>query len=160
VTGLLVVTILIALKFSVWSQELDTGTTEYLSKCAGCHGADGKGAGPVSASLKTKPANLTTLAKRNHGVFSADAIYQMIDGRVAVRPHGSIEMPIWGCRHVTSAISRKTLVRRYGHRAKKRAKRRLAQSALSILDLPCDPETVIRDRILAVVEYLKRIQEE
>ena len=29
----------------------------------------------------------------------------------------------------------------------------------AILDLACDPEPVIRSRILAVVEYLRKIQE-
>ena len=50
--------------------------TEFLSKCAACHGADGKGAGPLSATIKQKPADLTILAKRNNGVFAAEYYLQ------------------------------------------------------------------------------------
>ena len=63
-----------------WSQDLDKGKTEFLSNCAVCHGVDGKGAGPSAAKLKSKPADLTKLAKANHGVFSPEAVYRMIDG--------------------------------------------------------------------------------
>jgi mono/diheme cytochrome c family protein len=40
-----------------------------LSKayCASCHGADGKGDGPMAKSLKVKPADLTRIAARNGG---------------------------------------------------------------------------------------------
>jgi hypothetical protein len=49
------------------AQDGDKGRMEYMENCAGCHGADAKGAGPLSAKLKTKPTDLTLLAKRNHG---------------------------------------------------------------------------------------------
>jgi mono/diheme cytochrome c family protein len=52
------------------SQDLDFGQAEFLSKCAACRGADGKGAGPLSATIKPKLPDLTILAKRNHGVCS------------------------------------------------------------------------------------------
>ena len=54
---------------------------EYQSSCAACHGMDAKGNGPVSKELKTRPADLTVLAKNNNGVFPYDTVYQMIDGR-------------------------------------------------------------------------------
>ena len=73
--------VIIALNAAARSQALDFGKTEFLSKCAECHGADGKGTGPRSADMKKKPANLTILAKRNNGVFAADAVYKRIDGR-------------------------------------------------------------------------------
>jgi mono/diheme cytochrome c family protein len=41
--------VIIALNASARSQDLDFGKTEYLSKCAECHGADGKGTGPRGA---------------------------------------------------------------------------------------------------------------
>ena len=44
------------------AQDADKGQAEYMENCAGCHGADAKGAGPLSAKLKTKPADLTMLA--------------------------------------------------------------------------------------------------
>ena len=43
--------VIIALNASVRSQDLDFGKTEFLSKCAECHGADGKGTGPLSATI-------------------------------------------------------------------------------------------------------------
>lgn len=61
------------------AQDADKGRTEYMENCAGCHGADAKGAGPLSDKLKTKPTDLTLLAKRNHGSFDSTAVYQMID---------------------------------------------------------------------------------
>ena len=79
------------------AQDLDNGRTEFLSKCAECHGADGKGAGPTTSKLKRKPADLTALARNNNGVFSAGAIAAIVDGRGAVW-HRRLEMPIWGCR--------------------------------------------------------------
>ena len=66
------------------------------SSCAACHGLNGKGEGPVSAELKTKPSELTLIAKRNDGVFPADVLYRIIDGRRTFRAHGTYEMPVWG----------------------------------------------------------------
>ena len=116
----------------------------YLANCAACHGADGKGGGPTSSRLKARPANLTLLARRNNGVFSSTAIYAMIDGRKTVRAHRDSGMPIWGCRH---------------DEADERQKRSFEQKSLdAFLDLPCEPESVIQNRIRAVVEYLALIQ--
>ena len=130
-----------------------------MSNCATCHGADGKGNGPLGAKLRTKPADLTTLAKRNNGVFSSDALYKMIDGREATRTHGGVEMPIWGCRHSSQPVSLEN-VRKRKH-ANRPTSRRTAHTSTfkSFLDLPCDPEPVIKDRILSIVEYLSHIQE-
>ena len=54
-----------------------------------------KGDGPVSKDLKTRPADLTVLAKKNNGVFPFNAVYQIIDGREPIASHGTREMPIW-----------------------------------------------------------------
>jgi cytochrome c len=86
------------------AQDADKGRTEFMENCAGCHGADAKGAGPLSAKLKAKPTDLTLLAKRNHGSFDNAAVYQMIDGRNARAKHRGAEMPIWGCRHEPPAV--------------------------------------------------------
>jgi mono/diheme cytochrome c family protein len=125
------------------AQDLDKGRTEFLSKCAECHGADGKGEGPMSGKLKRKPADLTALAKNNNGVFSAGAIAAIVDGRGAV-PHRGLEMPVWGCRQQPSS----------GRHGKVQPK-----PIDSLLDMPCDPEVAIKKRILEIVEYLRRIQE-
>jgi mono/diheme cytochrome c family protein len=148
---------------SVLAQELDTGRTEFLSKCAPCHGADGKGNGPLSAKLKTKPPNLTILARRNRGVFSQRAVFEAVDGRKATRSHRIAEMPIWGCRHATPPprVSQKSFQKRADPGTTKRVseEQRQQKRPAAILDLACDPEPVIRKRILAVVEYLRQIQD-
>lgn len=81
------------------AQDNNVGKIQYQSSCAACHGADAKGDGPVSKELKTRPADLTVLAKNNNGVFPYDRVFQMIDGRNStVASHGTREMPIWGYR--------------------------------------------------------------
>ena len=71
---------IIGLNASGWAQDLDASRAEYLSNCAACHGSDGKGNGPLSSKLRAKPADLTTFAKRNNGVFPLSAVYEVIDG--------------------------------------------------------------------------------
>lgn len=80
----------------VWHARPDIGKKEFESKCATCHGLDGKGNGPQAAILPTQPADLTILAKTNKGVFPTQRIYDVIDGRVAVAAHGPRTMPVWG----------------------------------------------------------------
>jgi mono/diheme cytochrome c family protein len=73
------------------------GPDLFRAHCAACHGPEGKGDGPVAASLKTKPANLTLLAKNNGGKFPADRVAKFISGDNASLPsHGTREMPVWG----------------------------------------------------------------
>jgi len=73
-----------------------TGAAMYQRYCASCHGASGKGDGPVAASLRRPPADLTTLAKRAGGRFDEPRVLSVIDGRRQVAEHGPREMPIWG----------------------------------------------------------------
>ena len=142
-----------------WAQNLDAGKTEYLSNCADCHGPDGKGTGPLASKLKTKPADLSTMAKKHNGVFPLAEVYEFIDGRnLAGSSHNPNDMPIWGCRHTQSPISpispKPKLLR---PDSPKVFKKRDAYE--SHLDLACDPEDVIGNRILTIVDYLRRIQE-
>jgi mono/diheme cytochrome c family protein len=78
------------------AQEIDAGKKAFLSSCASCHGADAKGNGFLSSVLKTPPGDLTTLAKRNDGVFPIAAVNEIVEGRTFVAAHGTREMPIWG----------------------------------------------------------------
>jgi mono/diheme cytochrome c family protein len=160
---LLVANIALVPSASLLAQDIDRGRIEFLSKCATCHGPAGRGDGPHSVKLKAKPPNLTTLAKRNKGVFSQRAVYDAIDGRKATGSHRIADMPIWGCRHTLPTRRSRNPVRKLaGRDAKTRLseqqKQKLNRPA-AILDLACDPESVIRSRILAVVEYLRQIQE-
>jgi mono/diheme cytochrome c family protein len=146
------------------AQDPDKGQAEYVENCAGCHGADAKGAGPLSAKLKAKPADLTLLAKRNHGTFDSAAVYQMIDGRNTRATHRGAEMPIWGCRHKPAAVPAPPTPSTLSKHHRKIPKRVVSamkgrESELdSLLDLPCGSEEAVRERILSIVDYLGQLQ--
>lgn len=78
------------------AQEMGYGQAEYRNSCAVCHGDRGKGDGPLAAELKTVPADLTSLAERNGGVFPYWRVFAVIDGRYVVPGHGDRDMPVWG----------------------------------------------------------------
>lgn len=115
-------------------QKVDFGKREYETSCAICHGLDAKGGGLYTAHLKVTPPDLTTLAKRNNGVFPVTQVYETIDGRKQIAAHGPRDMPIWGARYSESAV---------GYFA----------------DVPYDAESYIRNRILVLIDYLYRIQQ-
>ena len=135
---LIIATVIIGFSASGLAQKIDPGQAEFLSSCAVCHGTDGKGKGPVSAELKATPSDLTVLAKKNSGVFPVSNLYEVIDGRKVIAAHGTREMPIWG------ASSLKFL---YPYPADK------------FIDSSYDPEAMTRTRIIAIIDYLNRIQE-
>lgn len=149
---------IVAIPGAARAQDSEKGRAEYLANCAGCHGADGRGHGRLGADLPIKPPDLTKLAKNNHGVFAAGAVYQLIDGRQAKRPHGSADMPIWGCRHTAPpVVAVKKTKRKSAHRPEWK---KLPEPAIdSLLDLPCGSEAAITERLLSIVEYLSLIQE-
>ena len=96
VKWLIVATIIFGFSAAGRTEEIDAGKAAYLSSCAACHGEDAKGNGVLSPVLKTPPADLTTLARRNDGVFPIAAVNEIIDGRTLIAAHGTREMPIWG----------------------------------------------------------------
>ena len=79
-----------------FSTEMKVGEAEYESKCATCHGKDGAGDGPVAPALRKRPPDLRLLTKNNDGVFPAEVLRNIVDGRRSLRAHGSYEMPVWG----------------------------------------------------------------
>jgi len=114
--------------------KIDVGKFEYEGSCATCHGQTGHGGGPMAGQLKTRMPDLTLLAKNNNGVFPFDRVYQIIDGRQMLEAHGSREMPVWG----------RTF--------------RLQSSLFFDGRVPHDSESSARSRILALTEYLYRLQ--
>lgn len=72
------------------------GADLYRAYCASCHGAYGKGDGPVAPALKAKPSDLTVIAQKNGGVFPTERVRSVIAGDEILLAHGSREMPIWG----------------------------------------------------------------
>jgi mono/diheme cytochrome c family protein len=75
-----------------------TGRDSFDFYCASCHGASAQGNGPLAEALRTPPANLTELARRNGGVFPRERVRATILGgsAAAVAAHGTSEMPVWG----------------------------------------------------------------
>lgn len=118
-----------------YAQDPDFGKNEYHSSCAICHGRLGEGDGPYVSLGYGIAANLTTLAKRNDGVFPFQMVYEFIDGRRMVRAHGAKDMPTWGSRYMPSSGE--------GH---------VAGSEYQ------NPEAVVRIRVLALTEYVYRLQ--
>lgn len=125
------------------AEDLEIGKSEFQSSCASCHGADAKGRGPISDQLKTPPPDLTALAKNNNGVFPSDAVYEIIFGSKTVPAHGPREMPIWGERF-NPIVSLPHSV---------------DPSYWTMAGPEQNPEVVVRKRILAVIDYLSRVQQ-
>jgi hypothetical protein len=144
-----------------WAEDSDPGRTQYLSDCAGCHGADAKGNGPHSSNLHTKPPDLTTLAKKNKGVFPVGFVYRSVDGRGIDTGHEVREMPVWGCRNLPPppVATPPSSPFSFTKRKKFRSNSSKLNDYQEHLNLACDSEDVIANRILSVVEYLRRIQE-
>lgn len=112
---------------------IDPGKREFLSNCATCHGADGKGGVRQPNSLAVAPPDLTQLSKANDGVFPTARVYETIDGRLAVNSHGPRDMPVWGKVYT-------------------------AQAATGT-DNPYVAEAQVRQRIHALIDFLYLIQE-
>jgi mono/diheme cytochrome c family protein len=109
----------------------DPGKREFEANCASCHGVDGKGRGPYVDMLRRSPPDLTLLQKANNGVFPLARVYDVIEG--AGVGHGARDMPVWGQDY-------------------------RVQAAEYHGDMPYNPEAYVRSRILALTEYLSRLQ--
>lgn len=111
----------------------ELGKVEYDSNCAMCHGPGGKGDGSYAQYLKMPVPDLTTISKRNGGVFPADRLIEVIDGRQALKGHGPRGMPIWGASYTEQANE-------------------------YYRGLGFSGEQYVRARILALVDYLYTLQ--
>ena len=105
------------------------GHNLYEEFCMDCHGMKGQGDGVLADDLKVAPSDLTTIALRRKGVFPDPDIREIIDGRRKLRAHGPLNMPIWG-----------------------------KQFGISIASPGGPHEAETRDKINALVDYLKSIQ--
>jgi mono/diheme cytochrome c family protein len=74
----------------------NSGVQMFDSYCAVCHGKDGKGSGPAASAMKTPPADLTLLAKKDGGKYPAAHVAAVIRGQATTPSHGSEDMPVWG----------------------------------------------------------------
>jgi mono/diheme cytochrome c family protein len=119
-----------------WAQatDADVGRLEYEANCATCHGLSGKGDGWLKGYLTKSPSDLTTLSKRYGGAFPNQMVWEIIDGRTSadIGPHGSRDMPVWG--------------------------RTFRAQAMQYPGMAAQPEWYVRGRIVALLDYLARIQ--
>ena len=111
---------------------VDPIAQQEYSVCASCHGADGKGDGPMVDLLTSKPSDLTKLSANNGGVFPLERVIQIVDGRSPMAAHGSRDMPIWGSRF---------------------------SSQYTGTGGPLGSEMEVRGRILSIVYYVQTLQE-
>ncbi len=111
--------------------KVDLGKREFETRCAVCHGLDGKGRGPYAEQLKTSLPDLTLLARGNGGVFPVSRIYETIEG--AGKGHGTREMPVWGLDYTIQATE-------------------------VLPDLPYNQAVYVRTRIMSLLEYLTQLQ--
>jgi mono/diheme cytochrome c family protein len=84
---------------SLWAtddEQEESGRQVYTLYCSACHGDQAKGDGPLAASLKVRPPDLTSFAKRNGGTFASEDVARIIDGRKPLKGHGGGDMPTWG----------------------------------------------------------------
>lgn len=88
----------IAIATPTMSLAQEIGEASFMSNCAVCHGADGKGNGPIVDMLKDGPSDLTKIAAANGGNFPIKTVYSIIADADQNRAHGTSEMPIWGNR--------------------------------------------------------------
>jgi mono/diheme cytochrome c family protein len=112
----------------------DVGQQDYETMCAVCHGTAGKGKGSYAELLTVPVPDLTTLAKRNGGVFPHHRVYRIVDGRDETKAHGPREMPIWGQDYLVKAET-------------------------AFFGYAVSREVFVRSRILALIDYLHRLQE-
>jgi mono/diheme cytochrome c family protein len=126
---------LIGLMGTAYAQDkkFDFGKREYDSSCASCHGLKGKGDGPYKPFLTKSPTDLSLLSKKNAGVYPFHSVYAIIDGRQDVAAHGPRDMPVWGAAYS-------------------------AKAAETYMDVPYSSEAFVRTRVLALTEYISRLQ--
>jgi hypothetical protein len=73
-----------------------SGETDFRLSFSSCHGEDARGGGAKAFGLSAEPPDLTTLRRRNNGVFPRERLRRIIDGREDIKTHGDREMPVWG----------------------------------------------------------------
>ncbi|MCA0918774.1 c-type cytochrome [Pseudooceanicola nanhaiensis] len=71
------------------------GAAFFAANCVSCHGAEGRGDGPLAAGLATAPADLTMLSAGNGGTFPEARALAFIYGD-PVQGHLARVMPEFG----------------------------------------------------------------
>jgi mono/diheme cytochrome c family protein len=78
----------------------ESGKRDYLTDCAPCHAADGKGRVPAMREVKGyRSVDLTQLSRTHGGQFPRQTVYDAIDGSARFPLHFVGDMPRWGLRY-------------------------------------------------------------
>ena len=112
------------------AQDIEEGAEAFVNHCAGCHGAEAKGDGPMAALMRVPPADLTGLAEANGGVFPLAQVVERIDGTMEVKAHGG-PMPVFGL---------------------------LLQGPSAVAEAPDGREIVAPEEIVSIAEWLATVQ--
>jgi mono/diheme cytochrome c family protein len=78
------------------SDAATSGRLTFLLHCAGCHGENGEGGGPMTPLLRVAPPDLTRLSAARGGAFPEQELVRVIDGRSEIAGHDTRTMPVWG----------------------------------------------------------------
>ena len=113
------------------------GLVEYRNSCAACHGAEGRGDGPLATQLQSAPPDLTRLEAENGGLFPLSYVYEVIAYSFEVDAHGSSDMPAWGQRYDIEA-----------------------EGVLGTEGAEGERQIFVTFRILSLIEYLMTLQTE
>jgi len=108
-----------------------SGQAAFLDKCAACHGADGRGSLAQGLSLSPAAPDLTGLSAANGGVFPRDYVMSTIDGYTRGL-HTRSAMPEFGAGDLGDTV---------------------------IVENPDGTGTPVPEVLLALAEYLERLQE-
>ena len=74
-----VIASLLSITASSWGQtSVGLGRADFKDNCASCHGASGKGDGPVHSFLVKPPSDLTTITQRHGGKFPQELMWEVI----------------------------------------------------------------------------------
>lgn len=73
-----------------------SGVALFRINCAGCHGTNARGNGPIAEYINAPVPDLTRISARNGGEFPAERVFQVIDGQSSSSVHGARHMPVWG----------------------------------------------------------------
>lgn len=112
------------------AQDDTLGERTFLAACAGCHGEDAGGGGPMTEILTVAVPDLTRLSEGNGGVFPWLRVVHVVDGRTGLRAHGG-PMPIFGLMFEGDTV---------------------------VADAPDGSPVTTSARVLAVVDYLATLQ--
>lgn len=126
-------TVLIAGAVQAQTSDVTIGKSTFERSCAICHGFDAEAQSNISELFKVPPKDLTTIARRNDGIFPLERVYHVIAGDIQEPAHGVSEMPIWGDYFMTDTLEDRNVN-------------------------PKDARDIVQGRILSVVYYLQSIQ--